>query len=203
MARYRGPRGKVCRRLSMAVFESPKFANPRKNYPPGQHGPQNRGRLSDYGLQMREKQRMKYMYGVLERQFRNYFKKADRQTGKTGDNLIRLLECRLDNVIFRMGFAPTRRAARQLVSHRHILVNGRTVNIPSFQVRPEDVIQVREKSKRMEMILSSIKRLKGDLILSWLKLDKAKMSGVFLQYPEREQIPEELNEQLVVELYSK
>jgi small subunit ribosomal protein S4 len=203
MARYRGPRGKVCRRLGMAVFESPKFSNPRKNYPPGEHGPSNRGRLSDYGLQMREKQRLKYLYGVLERQFRNYFEKADRQKGKTGDNLVRMLEARLDNLVYRMGFAPTRRSARQLVSHKHIIVNGRTVNIPSYQVKPGDIIQVRDKSKRMEIILNSIKRMKGDQMLPWLRLDKAKMSGEFLAYPEREQIPEELNEQLVVELYSK
>ena len=203
MARYRGPRGKVCRRLGMAVFESPKFSNPRKNYPPGEHGPNSRGRLSDYGLQMREKQRLKYLYGVLERQFRNYFEKADKQKGKTGDNLVRMLEARLDNIVYRMGFAPTRRSARQLVSHRHITVNGHTVNIPSYQVRPGDIVQVREKSKRMELILNSIKRMKGDQMLPWLRLDKAKMSGEFLAYPEREQIPEELNEQLVVELYSK
>ncbi|HDR05778.1 MAG TPA: 30S ribosomal protein S4, partial [Candidatus Marinimicrobia bacterium] len=172
-------------------------------YPPGEHGPNSRGRLSDYGLQMREKQRLKYLYGVLERQFRNYFEKADKQKGKTGDNLVRMLEARLDNIVYRMGFAPTRRSARQLVSHRHITVNGHTVNIPSYQVRPGDIVQVREKSKRMELILNSIKRMKGDQMLPWLRLDKAKMSGEFLAYPEREQIPEELNEQLVVELYSK
>ncbi len=203
MARYRGPRGKVCRRLDAPVFESPKFANPRKNYPPGEHGPTNRGRLSDYGLQMREKQKIKYMYGVLEKQFRNYFKKADHKKGITGHNLLQALESRLDNVVFRLGFAPTRRAARQLVSHGHIMVNGKNVNIPSFSVKPSDEIQVRDRSKRMELILNSIKKIKGDQILPWLKIDKAKLVGTFEQVPERTQIPEDINEQLVVELYSK
>ncbi|KUK55904.1 MAG: 30S ribosomal protein S4 [Marinimicrobia bacterium 46_47] len=128
MARYRGPRGKICRRLDYAAFESPKFSNPKKNYPPGEHGPTHRHRLSEYGIQMREKQRIKYTYGVLERQFRNYFKRADRQQGKTGDNLMKMLESRLDNVVYRLGFAPTRRAARQIVSHKHVLVNDSVFN---------------------------------------------------------------------------
>jgi len=203
MARYRGPRGKVCRRLDAAVFESPKFSNPRRNYPPGEHGPNHRGRLSDYGLQMREKQKIKYMYGVLEKQFRNYFKKADNKSGITGHNLLQALESRLDNVVFRLGFAPTRRAARQLVTHGHLLVNGKRVNIPSFSVRAGDEIQVRDKSRRMELILESIKKVRGEQILPWLKIDKAKLIGTFESVPERSQIPEEINEQLVVELYSK
>ncbi|HAE88114.1 TPA: 30S ribosomal protein S4 [Candidatus Marinimicrobia bacterium] len=201
MARYRGPRGKICRRLDYAAFESPKFSNPKKNYPPGEHGPTHRHRLSEYGIQMREKQRIKYTYGVLERQFRNYFKRADRQQGKTGDNLMKMLESRLDNVVYRLGFAPTRRAARQIVSHKHVLVNDSVVNIPSYQVKPGDVIRIREKSKRLDLILDAVKKSHGNL--SWLKLDKAKLSGEILHIPEREEIPQDFNEQLVVELYSK
>ena len=152
---------------------------------------------------MREKQKIKYMYGVLEKQFRNYFKKADLKKGITGHNLLQSLEARLDNVVFRLGFAPTRRASRQLVSHRHIMVNGKIVNIPSYSIKSSDEITVRDKSKRMELILNSIKKIKGDQILPWLKIDKAKLSGVFEMVPERSQIPEDINEQLVVELYSK
>ncbi len=203
MARYRGPRGKVCRRLDYAAFESPKFSNIKKNYPPGEHGPTRRQRLSEYGIQMREKQRIKYTYGVLERQFRNYFKRADRQEGKTGDNLMKMLESRLDNVVFRLGFAPTRRAARQIISHKHVLVNDASVNIPSYQVKSGDVIRIREKSKRMDVILDAVKKIRGENALSWLKLDKAKLSGEILHIPDREEIPQDFNEQLVVELYSK
>ncbi|MDK2977199.1 MAG: small subunit ribosomal protein [Candidatus Marinimicrobia bacterium] len=201
MARYRGPRGKICRRLDYAAFESPKFSNPKKNYPPGEHGPTHRRRLSEYGIQMREKQRIKYTYGVLERQFRNYFKRADRQQGKTGDNLMKMLESRLDNVVYRLGFAPTRRAARQIVSHKHVLVNESVINIPSYQVKPGDVIRIREKSKRLDLILDAVKKSHENL--NWLKLDKAKLSGEILHIPEREEIPQDFNEQLVVELYSK
>jgi len=201
MARYRGPRGKICRRLDYAAFESPKFSNPKKNYPPGEHGPTHRHRLSEYGIKMSEKQRIKHTYGVLERQFRNYFKRADRQEGKTGDNLMRMLESRLDNVVYRLGFAPTRRAARQIVSNKHVLVNESVVNIPSYQVKPGDVIRIREKSKRLDLILDAVKKSHGNL--SWLKLDKAKLSGEILHIPEREEIPQDFNEQLVVELYSK
>lgn len=203
MARYRGPRGKICRRLDYAAFESPKFSNIKKSYPPGEHGPTRRQRLSEYGIQMREKQRIKYTYGVLERQFRNYFKRADRQEGKTGDNLMKMLECRLDNVVFRLGFAPTRRAARQIISHKHVLVNDASVNIPSYQVKPGEVIRIREKSKRMDVILDAVKKIRGENTLSWLKLDKAKLSGEILHIPDREEIPQDFNEQLVVELYSK
>ncbi|MDD3807629.1 MAG: 30S ribosomal protein S4, partial [Candidatus Marinimicrobia bacterium] len=137
------------------------------------------------------------------RQFRNYFKRADRQVGKTGDNLVRLLECRLDNVVYRLGFAPTRRAARQIISHKHILVNDASVNIPSYQVKPGDVIRIRDKSKRMELILDSIKKTREENTPKWLKLDKAKLSGEILHFPEREEVLEEFNEQLIVELYSK
>lgn len=204
MARFTGPRGKVVRRLDYPVFESPKFSRIEKNnYPPGEHGPNSRRRLSDYGIQMREKQRIKYTYGVLEKQFRNYFKKADLKEGITGHILIQMLECRLDNVVYRMGFAPTRRAARQLVTHGHFLVNNRKVNIPSFQVKEGTEIRVRDKSKRIPLVLDSVKRIKGDHTLPWMSIDKAKLVGLFQQVPERNEIPEEFNEQLVVELYSK
>ncbi|MEA1986585.1 MAG: 30S ribosomal protein S4 [Candidatus Marinimicrobia bacterium] len=203
MARYIGPRGKICRRYSYPTFESPKFSNIRKNYPPGEHGPTSRKRLSDYGIQLREKQRLKFLYGVLEKQFRNYYKKADKQEGVTGHNLLAMLELRLDNVVYRLGFAPTRRAARQLVTHRHIKVNGRIVNIPSFAVKPNEIISVKEKSKRMELILDSVKSIRSDNTLSWISLEKAKLEGSVLQIPEREDLPVEVDEQLVVELYSK
>jgi small subunit ribosomal protein S4 len=203
MARYNGPRGKVVRRLDYPVFESPKFSRMNRNYPPGEHGPTSRRRLSDYGIQMREKQRIKYTYGVLEKQFRNYFKKADTKEGITGHILLQMLESRLDNVVYRMGFAPTRRAARQLVTHGHFLVNNRKVNIPSFSVKEGSVIQVRDKSKRIPIILDSVKRIKGDHTLPWMSIDKAKLVGEFMKVPERNEIPEDFNEQLVVELYSK
>ncbi len=203
MARFKGPRGKVCRRLDYPCFESPKFSRITKNYPPGEHGPTSRRRLSDYGIQMREKQRIKYTYGVLEKQFANYFKKADTKEGITGHLLLQMLECRLDNVVYRMGFAPTRRAARQLVTHGHFLVNNHKVNIPSFSVKEGSEIRVRDKSKRMPLILDSVKRIKGDHTLPWMSIDKAKLVGEFLKVPERSELPEDFNEQLVVELYSK
>ncbi len=203
MARYTGPRARVCRRLEFPVFESPKFGNPRKNYPPGQHGNSRRRKLSNYGIQLREKQRIKYMYGLLEKQFRNYFKKAQAKDGPTGHNLLITLESRLDNTIYRLGFAPTRRAARQLVSHKHFIVNNRVVNIPSFQLKEGDVISVRDKSKKMELFQNSLRRLQGDNPMPWLEIDKAQLTGKFLSIPERDEITEPLNEQLVVELYSK
>ncbi|MDP6570532.1 MAG: 30S ribosomal protein S4, partial [Candidatus Marinimicrobia bacterium] len=144
MARYTGPRARICRRLEFPVFESPKFGNIRKSYPPGQHGQGRRGKLSNYGIQLREKQRIKYLYGVLEKQFRNYFKKAVSKLGPTGHNLLIMLESRLDNTVYRLGLAPTRSSARQLVNHKHFLVNNRIVNIPSFSLSPGDVIQVRD-----------------------------------------------------------
>ncbi|MAX13417.1 MAG: 30S ribosomal protein S4 [Candidatus Marinimicrobia bacterium] len=203
MARYRGSRSKICRRLEFAAFESPKFGNPRKNYAPGQHGMSRRRKLSNYGIQLREKQRMKYLYEVLEKQFRNYYKKASKKAGPTGENLVSMLESRLDNTIYRLGFAPTRRSARQLVVHKHFLVNNKVVNIPSFSLKVDDVITVRDKSKKMEVFHNSMRRIKDDNPTDWLSLNKAKLSGVFLSVPERSQIDEPFDEQLVIELYSK
>ena len=203
MARYRGPRLRKCRRLDFPVFESPKFSNPRKNYVPGQHGPNQRIKLSNYGIQLREKQRIKYLYGVLEKQFRNYFKKAAAKKGATGENLLILLESRLDNSLYRLGFAPTRRSARQLVVHKHILVNNKTVNIPSYSLKAGDIIQVREKSRKLQIFHDSMRKVNNDNPTAWLKIDKAQMRGYFETMPEREQISEPINEQLVVELYSK
>tara|TARA_B100001115_G_scaffold181424_1_gene175615 strand:- start:7036 stop:7689 length:654 start_codon:yes stop_codon:yes gene_type:complete len=203
MARYTGPRARVCRRLEFPVFESPKFGNPRKNYPPGQHGNSRRRKLSNYGIQLREKQRIKYLYGLLEKQFRNYFKKSQKKDGPTGENLLIMLESRLDNTIFRLGFAPTRRSARQLVSHKHFLVNNRVVNIPSFQLKEGDFVTVRDKSKKMEIFQDSLRKIQGDNPMPWLGIDKAKLQGSFLSSPQRDEIVEPINEQLVVELYSK
>tara|TARA_Y100000590_G_C15663308_1_gene993508 strand:- start:261 stop:872 length:612 start_codon:yes stop_codon:yes gene_type:complete len=203
MARYRGPRARICRRLDFPVYESSKFSSLRKNYPPGQHGDGRRSKLSNYGIQLREKQRMKYLYGVLEKQFRNYFKKAVKKDGPTGDNLLIMLESRLDNTIYRLGLAATRRAARQIVTHKHILVNNHVVNIPSFILASGDKIQVRDKSKKNVVFQESMRRIQGDNPMPWLSLDKSKLEGVFEQAPDREQITEPINEQLVVELYSK
>ena len=203
MARYTGPRSKICRRLEFAAFESSKFGNPRKNYPPGQHGLSRRRKLSNYGVQLREKQRMKYLYEVLEKQFRNYYKKAQAKSGPTGENLVIMLESRLDNTVYRMGFASTRRSARQLVVHKHFLVNNKIVNIPSYQLKPGDEICVRDKSKKMDLFQDSMKRVKGDNPTEWLSLNKPKLTGTFISFPEREQIEEPFNEQLVIELYSK
>ena len=203
MARYTGPRARVCRRLEFPVFESPKFSSPRKNYPPGEHGNSRRRKLSNYGVQLREKQRIKYMYGLLEKQFRNYYKKAQSKTGPTGHNLLIMLESRLDNTIFRLGLASTRRAARQLVSHKHFLVNNRCVNIPSFQLKPDDIINVRDKSKKMDLFQDSLRKVQGDNPMPWLEIDKAQLKGKFISIPDREEITEPLNEQLIVELYSK
>ncbi len=203
MARFNGPRGKICRRLGFQAFESPKFASPNKSYPPGQHGPSYRRRPSEYGLQLREKQKMKYLYGILERQFRNYYEKASNRKGITGHSLVQMLEARLDNTVYRLGFARTRRQARQLVGHAHFLVNNRKVNIPSYQLRPGDVIKVRDKSKKLEFIHDAMQRVQGEGVYPWLRLDKANMEGTFVEFPERDQIHDEYNEQLVVELYSK
>ena len=203
MARYTGPRARICRRLGFAAFESPKFSSIRKSYAPGQHGNNLRTKLSNYGIQLREKQRIKYLYGVLEKQFRNYFKKAVGMEGPTGDNLLVLLESRLDNTVYRLGLASTRRASRQLVSHKHILVNNKIVNIPSYILSPGDIIQIRDKSKKNPMFQESMRRIQGDNPTDWLTLDKGKLRGVFNEKPERDQILEPINEQLVVELYSK
>ena len=203
MAKYTGPRARLCRRLEFPVFESPKFGNIRKSYPPGQHGQARQKKLSNYGIQLREKQRIKYLYGVLEKQFRNYFKKSLAKKGPTGHNLLIMLESRLDNCVYRLGLAPTRASARQLVNHRHFLVNNRIVNIPSFQLSTGDVIQVREKSKKLEIFQDSMRSVQGDNPQPWLTLDKAKLMGTYDDAPERDQIQEPVEEQLVVELYSK
>lgn len=205
MAKLKTPKGKLVRKFGENIFGNPKYDRilNRKPYGPGQHGQARRRRPSNYGVQLREKQKIKVLYGILEKQFRNYFEKADKMTGETGTNLMQLLEKRLDNVVFRMGFASTRPAARQMVNHGHFLVNNRKVNIASFSVKPGDVIQVRDKSKKMDVIIDSMKRIKGDLDLPWLELDKAKMTGNVIAIPEREDMQVLVNEQLVVELYSK
>ena len=205
MAKSSVPKGKLVRKFGENIFGNPKYDRllNKKPYTPGQHGPTRRRRLSNYGVQLKEKQKIKAMYGVLERQFRNYFHKAEKMTGETGTNLLQLLECRLDNVVYRLGLASTRSQARQMVSHAHFLLNNRKCNYPSATVKPGDVIQVREHSKRMEIIMDAMKRIKGDIGLPWLELDKAKMTGTFLAVPERDEMALTVNEQLVVELYSK
>jgi len=201
MARYIGPRTKIARKFGDPIYGPDKTFD-KKNYPPGQHGMnKKRRKLSEYGLQLREKQKAKYTYGLLERQFANLFDKASRSKGITGEVLLQLLESRLDNVVFRLGISPTRSAARQLVSHRHITVNGEVVNVPSFHVKPGDIVGVREKSKSMEIIQDSLSSRR--LNVSWLSWDQATLSGKYLNQPERDQIPETIKEQLIVELYSK
>ena len=205
MAKTNIPKGKLVRKFGENIFGNPKFDNllNKKPYTPGQHGPNRRRRLSNYGIQLKEKQKIKAMYGVLERQFRNYFKKADKMKGETGTNLLSLLERRLDNVVYRLGFASTRAQARQMVSHAHFLVNNRKCNYPSASLNPGDIVQVRDKSKKIDIIMESMKRIKGDIGLPWLELDKAKMTGTFISFPDREDMALTVNEQLVVELYSK
>lgn len=201
MARYRGPKSKIARRFKEPIF-GPDTALERKNYGPGQHGPnRRRGKQSEYAIQLAEKQKAKYTYGILERQFSNLFKKASSMKGITGENLLVLCESRLDNTVFRLGIAPTRRAARQFVSHKHITVNGTLVNIPSYSVRVGDVISVREKSKSLEAITNSIAA--NAKKYDWLDWDNSKMTGTILSLPTREMIPENIKEQLIVELYSK
>jgi small subunit ribosomal protein S4 len=175
----------------------------RRGFPPGQHGQSRRTKISEYGVQLREKQKIRRMYGLMETQFRNYFEKALKQTGRTGETLVKMLERRLDNVVYRMGFAPSRKAARQLITHGHFLVNNKSVDIPSYLLRPGDAVQVREKSRKMDMIHASMKRMKDTAMLPWLSLDKASMAGTFLNVPERADIPLNADEQLIVELYSK
>ena len=209
MARYTGAVCKICRREGMKLYlkgercNSTKCSFDTKSYSPGQHGQSRRRRKSNYGLQLREKQKIKSTYGVLEKQFRRYFAAATKIKGVTGTNLMKMLESRLDNVVHRLGFASSLNQGRQLVRHRHFLVNNRIVDIPSYQVKAGDVIQVREQSKKMALIHESMKRIRGDHDLPWLILDKAKMQGIFIQAPERDQMGRDLNEQLVVELYSK
>jgi small subunit ribosomal protein S4 len=175
----------------------------RRGFPPGQHGQSRRSKVSPYGVQLREKQKVRRTYGLQETQFRNYFTKALKQPGRTGETLVKLLERRLDNVVYRLSLAPSRKAARQLITHGHFLVNSRPVDIPSFLVRAGDMVQVREKSRKLDLIHSSMKRVKDTAMLPWLSLDKATMSGTFLNIPERADIPLNADEQLIVELYSK
>ncbi|MBN2743757.1 small subunit ribosomal protein S4 [Breznakibacter xylanolyticus] len=201
MARYIGPKTKIARKFGEAIYGSDRYFE-KKNYPPGQHGLNRRKKTSEYGLQLKEKQKAKYTYGVLERQFANLFVKARRLQGVTGELLLILLESRLDNVVFRLGIAPTRAAARQLVSHRHIVVDGEVVNIPSYSVKPGQVIGVREKSKSLEVITAATSNSSAHKY-SWLEWDNHSKTGKFLNAPERSEIPENIKEQLIVELYSK
>ena len=205
MAKTKTAKGKLVRKFGENIFGNPKYDKllNRKPYQPGQHGQARRRKLSNYGIQLAEKQKIKFMYGLLEKQFRNLFAKADNMVGETGTNMMQLLERRLDNVVYRIGSAPSRPSARQLVSHAHFLVNGKKVNIPSFLVKPGDVIEVREKSRKMDIILEAMRRIKGDVDLGWLELDKAKMRGTFTAVPDRDEMNLTVNEQLVVELYSK
>jgi len=201
MARYTGPKSKIARKFNDPIYGPDKFLE-KKAFPPGQHGAnKRRKKQSEYGIQLQEKQKAKYTYGILERQFRNVFKLATRKKGITGENLLKLIEARLDNTVFRLGIAPTRSGARQLVSHRHITVNGTIVNIPSYSLKEGDVIGVREKSKSLVAITESLEQPHKSF--SWLEWDSEKLQGKFLNYPPREEIPENIKEQLIVELYSK
>jgi small subunit ribosomal protein S4 len=202
MARYTGPKSKIARRFRDPIFGPDKSLD-RRNYGPGQHGPSKRrgGKQSEYAIQLGEKQKAKYTYGILERQFANMFDKASRMKGITGENLLQLCEARLDNMVYRFGISPTRRGARQLVSHKHITVNGEVVNIPSYTVRPGDVVSVREKSKSLEAINDSL--TSSNKKYDWLDWDNSSMAGKVLNLPAREMIPENIKEQLIVELYSK
>ncbi len=208
MARYTDSVCKLCRREKQKLFLKGQKCFTEKcpievrNYPPGQHGLSRRTKISEYGVQLREKQKIKRSYGLLETQFRNYFEKAAKQKGRTGENLIKLLERRLDNVVFRLGFASSRKQARQLIRHRHIIVNSDLVDIPAYLLKAGDVIQIKEKSKKLDAIHNSLKRVK-DNTYAWLTVDKATLSGTFVQVPERADVPLNANEQLVVELYSK
>jgi small subunit ribosomal protein S4 len=202
MARYTGPTTRIARKFGEPIF-GPDKAFEKKNYPPGMHGVnKKRKKVSEYGTQLMEKQKAKFTYGVLERQFENIFNKASRMKGITGETLLQLLEARLDNVVFRMGIAPTRAAARQLVSHRHIAVNGKVVNIPSYTLKPGEIVGVREKSKSLEAINESLSTNRHTKF-SWLEWDKDSYTGKYLNNPERTDIPENIKEQLIVELYSK
>ena len=206
MARYIGPKLKLARREGTDLYHKsgvrPIDSKCRIDNPPGQHGAR-RTRLSDYAIQLREKQKVRRIYGVLEKQFRNYYKRADRQKGATGENLLRLLESRLDNVVYRMGFGSTRSEARQLVSHRSILVNGRCVNIASFQVELDDVVAVAEKSRGQLRIQAALQVASQRAPVEWVDVDSTKMEGLFRRYPDRQELPAEINENLIVELYSK
>jgi small subunit ribosomal protein S4 len=200
MARYRGPKQKLARRFKEPIF-GPSKALERKPYAPGQHGNSRRRKESEYSVQLKEKQKAKYTYGLLERQFRNLFEKASRKKGVTGENLLQFLEARLDNVIFRLGFARTRRQARQLVNHGHVLVNDRVSDIPSHLLRPGDIVEVRPKSKNLEMVRDAAQTTRRSY--PYLEVDRDRLTGKFIDYPQREDIPENIREQLIVELYSK
>lgn len=201
MARYIGPKTKIARKFGSAIYGSDKYFE-KKNFPPGQHGAsKKRKKVSEYGVQLLEKQKAKYTYGILEKQFKRMYDLAGKMKGKHGENLLKIVESRLDNVVYRLGIAPTRAAARQLVSHRHIMVNGELVNIPSFLLKSGDIVSVREKSKSLEVIQDSVSS--GRNQYPWLEWDLNLLTGKFMNYPEREEIPESINEQLIVELYSK
>ena len=201
MARYIGPKSRIARRFGEAIFGPDKVLD-KRNYAPGQHGVNRRKKSSEYGTQLAEKQKAKYTYGVLERQFRLLFAKASRIKGITGEILLQLLESRLDNIVYRLGIAPTRAAARQLVSHCHITVDGKVVNIPSYDVKPGQVVAVRENSKSLEVIATSLDGFNHSKY-SWLEWNEAEKAGKYLNIPQREDIPENIKEQLIVELYSK
>jgi small subunit ribosomal protein S4 len=208
MARYIGPTCKLARREGVDLeLKSPARGIESKcklNQPPGQHGSSRRMRLSDYALQLREKQKVRRTYGILERQFRNYYKLAAQQKGATGENLLRLLESRLDNVVYRMGFAVTRAQARQMVSHKAIMVNGQTVNIPSYRLEPEDIVAVRDKAKNQLRVKEAVALSQEmNLVPGWVEVDSKKLEGVFKTYPDRDQLSPDINENLIVELYSK
>lgn len=201
MARYTGPKTKIARKFGEPIYGPDKYFE-KKNYPPGQHGlAKKRKKTSEYGIQLAQKQKVKYTYGLLERQFRNLYGKANRMKGRTGENLLILLESRLDNIVYRLGIAPTRAAARQLVTHRHITVDGNVCNIPSTILKTGSVVGVRERSKSLEVIQDSLNASAGKY--PWLEWDAAKCAGKFANLPERSEIPENINEQLIVELYSK
>ena len=201
MARYIGPKTKIARKFGDPIFGPDKYLQ-KKNYPPGQHGvSKRRGKKSEYAIQLSEKQKAKYTYGILEKQFSNLFKKASKSKMVTGEALLVFCESRLDNTVYRFGLSNTRSGARQLVSHKHITVNGYVVNIPSYSLKPGDIISVREKSKSLECIINSLSR--NSEMVDWLEWNPDKMSGKYLNYPERSQIPENIQEQLIVELYSK
>lgn len=209
MARYVEPNCKLCRKESEKLFlkgircVSSKCSFERRGYAPGQHGKNRRFKISEYGIQLREKQKTKEIYGIYDNQFKNIFRNAERAKGITGENLLKLLERRFDNVVYRLGFASSRKSARQLIRHRHFLINGKIVDVPSFLLNKGNVIVVREKSKKMELIHDAMKRIKDTGKYHWLSLDKANMSGQFLEIPERADIPVNIKEKLIVELFSK
>ncbi len=201
MARYTGPTTRIARKFGEAIFGPDKYFD-KRSYPPGQHGmSKKRKTASEYAVQLKEKQKAKYTYGLLERQFRNLFEKASRKKGVTGDNLLKLLEARLDNTVYRLGFAASRAQARQLVTHKHVIVNGDVVNVPSFTLNPGDKVALRERSKNLDVVRDSL--AKRGKRFNWLTLDEKAVEGTFVEFPERDQVPENINEQLIVELYSK